>query len=78
MLEYTLHLSDNNPSAKALLEYIKTLDFAKLSPTKDWYDELSNEQKEGIEVALQELKEGKGIPHDDVVNKINKRITRNG
>lgn len=34
MLEYTLHLPDNNSSAKALLEYIKTLDFAKLTPSK--------------------------------------------
>ena len=39
MLEYTLHIPENNSNAKALLEYIKTLDFAKLSPSKDWYDE---------------------------------------
>jgi hypothetical protein len=34
MLEYTLHLPENNSSAKALLAYIKTLDFAKLTPSK--------------------------------------------
>jgi hypothetical protein len=34
MTEYILQLPDNNSSAKALLEYIKSLDFVKLSPSK--------------------------------------------
>ena len=78
MTEYILQLPDNNSSAKALLEYIKSLDFVKLSPSKDWYDELTAEQKEGIETALKELKAGKGIAHDDVVNRINKRFNKIG
>lgn len=76
MTEYILQLPDNYSSAKALLEYIKSLDFVKLTPSKDWYDELTAEQKEGIETALQELKDGKSIAHHDVVNRINKRFKK--
>jgi hypothetical protein len=42
----------------------------------DW-DKLSEEQKKGLFIALDELDAGKGIPHDQVMEKIHKKY-RNG
>ncbi len=38
----------------------------------DWYNELTKEQKEDIEIGLKELDEGKGIPHTQVQKEIEK------
>jgi hypothetical protein len=48
MQEYTLQLPDNNSNAKALLEYIKTLDFAKLSQASNWHAEIPEEHKQEV------------------------------
>jgi hypothetical protein len=76
MLEYTLQLPENNSSAKALLEYIKTLDFAKLTPTKDWFDELSNEDKETINQGLVDIENGNVHTDEYVQNHIAKKIAK--
>lgn len=76
MLEYTLQLPENNSSAKALLEYIKTLDFATLTPTKDWYDELTNEQKEGINQGLVDIENGNVHEDEYVKNHIAQKIAK--
>ena len=33
----------------------------------DWFDELSDERKADIELGRQQIKEGKGIPHEQVM-----------
>ena len=76
MLEYTLHLPENNSSAKALLEYIKTLDFAKLSPTQDWYEELTAEQKESINQGLADIENGNVHTDEYVQNYIADKIAK--
>jgi len=42
----------------------------------DWYNELTKEQKEDIEIGLKELDEGKGIPHAQVQKEIDKLFGR--
>lgn len=58
MKTYTLRILENNANAKALLEYIKTLDFVILSPKQDWYDEFTTEQKESIKKGLADVENG--------------------
>ncbi len=36
------------------------------SVDKDWWDDLSDSQKQGIELGLNDIKNGRTIPHDDV------------
>ncbi len=36
---------------------------------KDWWDEISEGEKSSIERGMKELKEGKGIPHKEVMNR---------
>jgi len=33
----------------------------------DWWDELSQEEKDDIDLGLRQLREGKGIPHEQVM-----------
>ena len=42
----------------------------------DWYNELTKEQKEDIEIGLKELDEGKGIPKAQVQKEIDKLFGR--
>ncbi len=41
---------------------------------KDWYDDLTFEQRKSIERGREQLKAGKGIPHEDVKKRIRKLI----
>jgi len=40
----------------------------------DW-DELTNEQKQGIYDAIDEIESGKGIPHESVMTNIRKKFS---
>ena len=35
--------------------------------TTDWWDELNQAQRESIQTARQQMADGKGIPHDEVI-----------
>ena len=42
----------------------------------DWWDELPKQVQKGILKAEKQLKEGKGIPHEVVMKKYNKWLTK--
>jgi len=62
-----LHLL-NNKQKKTVLNVVKT--FAE--EQKDWWDELSDEQRKHIAEAEAELDAGKGMPHEQVMKKYKK------
>ncbi len=37
--------------------------------TGDWWDDLTKAQRESVQIARQQMAEGKGIPHDEVIAK---------
>lgn len=74
MEDYTLRISENNSKALALLNYLKTLDFVELTKTVDWYDELTIEQKQAIEMGLDDLKNGRVHSDEDVRKSVRERI----
>ena len=41
-----------------------------------WSNNISDEEKEAIETGLKEMKEGKTIPHDEVMKKYSKWLTK--
>jgi len=43
---------------------------------KDWWDELSEENKASIEIGITQLKSGKGISHEEVRGRIDKLLNR--
>lgn len=48
--------------------------YKDIDQSVDWYDELTPEQKKGIEKARAELDSGKGIPHEEVMKSIRQKI----
>ena len=44
----------------------------------DWWDLISNEQKESIQKGIEQLEKGEGITHQKVRKKVNKLLKRNG
>jgi len=46
------------------------------SKNVDWWDTISDQEKNAINVGLQQLKNGEGIPHEDVKKKADKLLGR--
>ena len=61
-----LILNINKP---ALLDKIKQL----LIQETDWWDELSEEQKDSIEVGLEQANRGETLTHEQVVNEMKEK-----
>lgn len=57
---------DNLKGEKLQEAYGLLLNFINQNST-DFWDELTPEQKEAIELGIKELDEGKGIPHHEVM-----------
>ena len=74
MQNYTLSVPENSNKALALLNYLKTLDFIKISKSVDWWDELSQENINAINRGLDDLENGNTHTDEDVRKKIHQRI----
>ncbi|MFP4026138.1 MAG: hypothetical protein ACLFVR_16575 [Thiohalospira sp.] len=42
----------------------------------DWWDTISDQEKETINIGLQQLENGEGIPHEEVKRKVDKLLGR--
>lgn len=76
MQSYTIKISENNAEAKALIQYLKTLEFVELTKTSDWWDELGAESKASIERGLDDLKNNRVHNDQDVRNSVRERILK--
>ena len=74
MQDYTLTVSEINKKTSALINYLKTLDFIKITKTTDWWDELSTEDKKSIQQGLDDLENNNIHSDEDVKKSIKKRI----
>jgi len=73
MHDYTLRIADSD-KAIALLNYLKTLDFVEITKANDWWDDLSKESKENIQLGLNDFELGNTHSDEDVRKSIHKRI----
>ncbi|MES2588267.1 MAG: hypothetical protein V4622_04750 [Bacteroidota bacterium] len=76
---HTFQIDSTNPVAKTLIEFLKTLDFVKSTDKSEITDEefeLSKEQKEAIDEALESLKKEGGIPHEEVMSGMKKKYPK--
>ena len=58
---HTFHIDGSNSKAKALMEYLRTLEFVK-EDDSDWADDLPMEVKNGILEAIEQANNGETIP----------------
>ena len=73
---HTIQIDDTNSKAKALLEYLKTLDFVKLTDNSDWYDELNEVNVNSIQLGLDDLINGHVVSDSEVRSSIQQRILK--
>lgn len=74
-MAFTLHIQDSsNPKVLAFMEYVKSLDFVKIieEETINYPSMTDEEIIERVFVARQEIKEGKLISQDELLEKIKK------
>jgi len=60
LIEWLKQLQDTNT-----IEYLKTIKDSFVGKN-DWWDDLSDIEKQGIERGLSDIKEGKTVSHDEV------------
>lgn len=46
------------------------------SKNVDWWDTISDQEKEAINIGMQQLENGEGIPHEEVKRKMDKLLGR--
>ncbi|MBN2274135.1 MAG: hypothetical protein JXR41_04145 [Bacteroidales bacterium] len=46
------------------------------SKNVDWWDTISDQEKEAINIGMQQLENGEGIPHEEVKQKVDKLLGR--
>jgi predicted transcriptional regulator len=46
------------------------------SKNVDWWDTISDKEKEAVDIGLQQLENGEGIPHEEVKRKVDKLLGR--
>jgi hypothetical protein len=61
---------------EAILSKVKTYFTALRGENIDWWDMISDQEKEAINLGLQQLEKGEGIPHKDVQRKADKLLGR--
>ncbi len=50
------------------LKYLKLVKDSRISG-HDWWNDLTEDQKKGVERGIKEIKEGKIVAHEDVIKK---------
>ena len=72
-LKLSLYNLIDNINDNAVLQRVHSL----LSKSNtDWWDAISDEEKEAIHVGTQQLANGEGIPHEEVQKKVDKLLGR--
>ena len=74
MQNYTIKISEKNDKAKALIQYLKTLEFIEFTKTDDWWDEIGIKSKASIDRGLDDLKNNRTHSDEKVRNSIKERI----
>ena len=64
--------TDDESTLSKVQAYFTTLK----SKNVDWWDTISGQEKEAINIGLQQLENGEGIPHEEVKRKANKLLGR--
>jgi predicted transcriptional regulator len=74
MTRFTISISEYDDKAKALMEYLKTLDFITIEETSVSEYELSEEELAALNRGLKDIDEGRVYSDEEVKNKIRQQI----
>jgi predicted transcriptional regulator len=63
LIEWLSQLDDDET-----IEYLKVVKESR-SSNKDWWNELTDKQKQGIDRGLKDIEHGRTVPHEEVKKK---------
>jgi predicted transcriptional regulator len=78
MTRFTISISEYDDKAKALMEYLKTLDFITIEETSVSEYELSEEELEALNRGLKDIDEGRVYSDEEVKKRIRNKIENAG
>lgn len=70
---HTFHINDSNSKAKALMDYLRTLEFVK-EVSSDWADELPVDAQNEVLEAIDQANKGNMTSHEQMKAKHQKRF----
>jgi hypothetical protein len=73
MKQLTINITDNKYSF--FLELLKSMDFISIVDNEDWYENLSQNEKNLIQKGIDDIENGQVHYHEDVMTLANKRIS---
>ncbi len=73
-LRADLHNMIDKISDRNILKALRTLLSEKVATKADWWDTISQEEREEIEQGLSEADRGEVTPHEEVMKKYKKRL----
>ncbi len=73
MEQVTLNIKNNKMTQ--FLEYIKKLDYVEVK-SNDWWDDLTEVQKQRINKSAEMMDAGLGIPHEEVMKEVDDLIKK--
>lgn len=75
IIEQIILVQDENllQAVKSLLEF--GLKHQQPAPAEDFWDSLSEKQKQRVDQSIQELEAGMGIPHEEVMSRFRKKYS---
>lgn len=72
MRQLTLNIEDDKYSF--FLELVKSINFVSVESELDWYDDLSESDKESIQRGIDDIKAGRVISNEEAKERSKKRI----
>jgi predicted transcriptional regulator len=75
-LRVELHKMIDKITDGNVLSAVLTLLSGKAATHSDWWDTISDQEKEAINLGLRQLDDGQGIPHEEVRKKVDKILGR--
>jgi predicted transcriptional regulator len=78
MTRFTISISEYDDKAKALMEYLKTLEFITIEETSVSEYELSEEELEALNRGLKDIDEGRVYSDEEVKKRIRNKIENAG
>ena len=76
MPNYTISIQEDSNRVNALLDYLKSIDFVKISERSDWWETLTVEEQRAIYKSVDLLDNGEGINHSEVRKNVNSLLSK--
>jgi len=76
MPNYTISTQEVSNRANALLDYLKSIDFVKISKSSDWWETLTVEEQSAIYKSVELLDNGEGINQSEVRKNVNSLLSK--